>query len=190
MTEAVTEAVTNAVRHAAVAPFGTTASDRAIGAFAHHLISELGTDLALRLFAAIGQREGIEGVQAAAERYAHGMLYLDVELWAPCKGAPVEGLTAGVGLIYGPQESRIMDFHIVRSAAPTAPRVPRPMLMRILTNVGVFCDRNRIWCYGASRWGVFAYIAARHPDMGFTKMETTYAHADGATYAFFLRPPC
>lgn len=161
-----------------------------LGALTFYVITELGPDIGLRLLAAIAQREGLESLQAVAERYGQGMLYLSVELWAPREGAQVEGLMAGVGLIYGPPGAQVMDFHVVRTASATAPRAPRSPLMRLVTNVGTFCDQNRVWCYGGSRWGVFAHIAARHPELGFTKMEKTYAHEDGATYSFFVRPPC
>lgn len=185
-----TETIRQAVRKAISPPYDRGDAHDQIRGLLAYAVQGLGPDLGLRLLATITQREGTEGLQWVAERYAAGMLYLDVELWAPREGAPVEGLMAGVGLMYGPPGSRVMDFHVVRTAALTAPRAPRPTLMRLLTNVGIFCDRRRVWCYGGSRWGVFAHIAARHPELGFTRLEKTYAHADGATYSFFIRPPC
>ena len=189
MSATVREAVAQAIRRPAAPPAFGLSSGFNMAALLFYVTSNLGPDLGYRLLGAIAAREGAEALQAAAERHAKGYLYLDVELWAPAAGEAVEAIMAGVGLIYGCPGSMVMDFHVVRTAAPTAPRLARAPLLRILGRVGTACDKKGIWCYGGSRWGLFSHVAARHPDLGFTEMETTYQHADGHAYRFFVRPP-
>jgi hypothetical protein len=189
MTATLRAAVSQAIRRPAAPAFGSAGGKNNVGALVSYVVGNLGPDLGLRLLVAMGQREGLEALQAAAERHAHGLLHLDVELWARAQGEPVEGIMAGVGLIYGRPGAMVMDFHVVRTATTTAPRLPRAPLLRILSRVGAVCDKQGAWCYGGSRWGLFSHVASRHPELGFTEMERTYQHADGHAYRFFVRPP-
>lgn len=182
-------AVAQAIRRPAAPPAFGMPSGINMASLLYYVTAHLGPDLGVRLLTAIVAREGAEALQAVAERHARGRLYLDVELWAPAEGEPVEALMAGVGLIYGTPGTEVMDFHIVRTAAQTAPRLPRAPLLHILNRLGTACDKHGVWCYGGSRWGLFSHVAARHPELGFTEMETTYQHADGHAYRFFVRPP-
>ena len=185
MTDSIKAAVRATLRRSA-APV----PPNAVAALAHYVTSRIGGDLSARIFGQIMSKEGFDAIHSMAERFAAGRFYLDVLAWAPDAATPIEAVTVGVGLVYGPREAAVMDFHVVRAAHTTAPRVPRAALLEVVKSVGRFCDKHKIWCYGGSRWGVFAHIAQRYPHLGFTRMETTYAHADGARYEFFIRPPC
>lgn len=163
---------------------------RVVAAFASFILNSFGRELGGKVLGAMMTVEGYEGVLAMARLHAEGRFSLWMRTYAKRPGAPVEALAWVIGMVYGPPGQLVIDAHIFRIRAETAPQWGAGLIASALQQLTISADKAGAWIIGGTWRGREEVALNKRYRLGFTVLENTYRHTDGRTYTFFTRPPC